>query len=114
MPKDTSVETPQTDDATANAATGANTDTVEQSGDTDLTPEAFAAAIARAEAAEAKVAAFELRDQKRTWAAEIAKDSLVPPEALRGDTKEEFQYYRCFGEARDYVCYSASAFDPAG
>lgn len=91
MPKDAGIETAKVDDVTANAATGTNTDAAEQPGDPELTSEAFAAAIARAEAAEAKVAALELRDQKNAWAAEIVKDSPVPPEALRGDTKEELQ-----------------------
>lgn len=48
-------------------------------------------AVKRAEAAEAKVASFEAEKQRTGWAKEIVKDSGVPVEALRGNTREELE-----------------------
>lgn len=48
-------------------------------------------AIDRADAAEAKVATFEAKAQVADWAADITKDSAVPPDALRGSTREELE-----------------------
>lgn len=48
-------------------------------------------AIERAEAAEKKAASFEAKEQRAAWAADIVKDSGVPPEALRGSTREELE-----------------------
>jgi len=95
MPKNTGVTTPQVDDATATAATGTegDADTATDDSAFDFTPEEFEQWKTRAETAEAKVAAFELRDQKHAWATEIVKDSAVPVEALRGETKEEMQQH---------------------
>ncbi|MGV9196720.1 hypothetical protein ACTOVL_05920 [Arcanobacterium canis] len=42
-------------------------------------------------ALEAKVASYEKRDQVTAWAKEIVKDSHVPADVLRGDTREELQ-----------------------
>lgn len=46
-------------------------------------------AIARAEAAEAKIKAFETRDQIIAWKTDIAKEHDVPVDALAGSSKEE-------------------------
>lgn len=46
-------------------------------------------AAERLAAAEAKVKAFETREQVATWRAEVAKESGVPVEALAGSTREE-------------------------
>ena len=59
-------------------------DAAEQASKTDIEK-----ATARAEAAEAKVAAFEAKEQRAAWAAEIVKDSKVPAAVLRGSTREE-------------------------
>lgn len=48
-------------------------------------------AVERAEAAEARAAAYEAKEQRKSWAAEIVKESSVPAEALRGSTREEMQ-----------------------
>jgi ATP-dependent Clp protease ATP-binding subunit ClpA len=48
-------------------------------------------AIARAEAAEQKVASFESEKQRTTWADEVSKDTGIPASALRGSTKEELE-----------------------
>lgn len=40
---------------------------------------------------EAKVKAYELRDQIAGWAKEIVKGSSIPAEALRGSTEEELR-----------------------
>ena len=46
-------------------------------------------AVERAEAAEKRAQAFEAKEQRQQWAAEIVKDSDVPAAALRGSTREE-------------------------
>ena len=48
-------------------------------------------AIERAEAAEAKVTAFETREQIAAWKADVAKATGVPAQALAGSTKEELE-----------------------
>ena len=48
-------------------------------------------AIERAEAAEAKVAKLETREQIATWKAEVARATGVPALALAGSTKEEIE-----------------------
>jgi hypothetical protein len=48
-------------------------------------------ALERASQAEAKVAAFEQREQVSKWAKEITKDSAIPASALRGNTREELE-----------------------
>lgn len=48
-------------------------------------------ATKRAEEAEAKVQAFEAAAQRSTWAQEIVKDSSIPADVLRGNTKEELE-----------------------
>ena len=52
---------------------------------------AVAAVVARAEAAEAKVADYEAEKQRAEWIVEICKDSGVPAHLLRGETREELQ-----------------------
>lgn len=48
-------------------------------------------AIERADAAERRAAEFEAKEQRATWAADITKGSTVPPNALRGNTREELE-----------------------
>lgn len=40
-----------------------------------------------------RVESFEREKQVAAWAAEITKDSGIPPEALRGNTKEELEQH---------------------
>ena len=46
---------------------------------------------ARADAAEAKVTAFEAREQIATWKAEVSTETGVPAAALSGSTLEDLQ-----------------------
>src|SRR5688572_28889119 len=51
-------------------------------------------AIARAEVAEAKAAAYEKAEQVTKWAQELTKDSPhIPASALRGSTQEELKLH---------------------
>lgn len=61
-------------------------DEVRQKAEADV-----AEAMARAEAAEGKVATFETEKQVTSWRDEVAKATGVPAAALRGSTKEEFE-----------------------
>lgn len=60
----------------------------------------------RAEAAERRVAEFESRDQVAEWAKEITKDSPVPPEALRGSTREDLQAH--FDQLNSFIAPPAT------
>lgn len=43
------------------------------------------------DSANSELNAFKVNDQKRQWAAEVAKETGVPADVLRGDTKEELE-----------------------
>lgn len=45
----------------------------------------------RAEAAEAKVREFEAAAERRSWRAEVSKETGIPVDILRGDTREEIE-----------------------
>lgn len=67
-------------------AKAAEFDKVQQAAKTDLER-----ALERAETAEKRAAAYEAKEQRATWAAEIVGDSGVPAEALRGSTRDELE-----------------------
>ena len=59
---------------------------IEEASKTDLEK-----ALARAEAAEAKVKEHETREQVAAWKAEVAEATGIPAAALAGSTKEELE-----------------------